>query len=1039
MKLSDLCIRRPVFATVLSLIIVLIGLVSYERLSICEYPKIDAPVVSVQTTYKGASPEIMESQVTQPLEEALSGIEGIDFITSTNRQEQSNITITFNLDRDPSAAAADVRDRVSRARKQLPADVDEPIIQKVEADAHSTIFLAFSSDRYSPMEISDYVDRHVKEMLQVLPGVAQIHIFGERRYSMRIWLDPDRMAAYHLTPQDVEAALKRENVEVPAGRVESRYREFTVLSQTDLATTAQFKRMVIRKGAGDALVRLRDVANVEIGPANKRTLIRFNGRDAVAVGVIKQSTANPLDIAKEVRAKMPAIAASLPPGMHAQIAHDHTLFIQASIKNVYTTIGEAVALVVLIIFLFLRSGRATLVPLVTIPIALIGAFALMYLFGFSINTLTLLALVLAVGLVVDDSIVMLENIWRHIERGEPPIQAALKGAREIGFAVVAMTLTLAAVYVPIGFMQGTTGRLFTEFALTLAGAVLVSGFVALTASPMMCSRLLKHTERHNFAYRAGERLLDGLVSGYRALLGVALRARPLVLLVGIVVAGSGYYFYTHLQTELAPYEDQGTLVVFFKAPQGSTIDYVKKYALQVEHIVASVPEVERYFVVAGYPTVNQGIAFSLLKPWGQRTRRQRDIAASIARKLYAVPGIRAFPINPPPLGRSPRDKPIKVVIQTTHSYAELQKMVTRFIAAAEKNPALSNIDSDLQLNKPQLKITVDRDKAAALGISGETIGHALQTFLGGHQVTRFKREGKQYDVIVQVADRFRTSPVDVPRLYVRGTSGLVQLGNLVRVKETVAPSELNHFDQLRAATITANLAPGAGMGAALKYLQGVAKHDLPAAAQIDYAGQSREFWRSTGSVYITFALALAFIYLVLAAQFESFRSPFIIMLTVPLSMAGGLLALWLDGSTLNIYSQVGLVTLIGLITKHGILIVEFANQNRARGLDAIAAVREAAVVRLRPILMTTGAMVVGAVPLAIATGAGAESRQDIGLVIVGGLLVGTFFTLFVIPAVYTYLAGHPRTVAHPEADEAKDEQASAHDGDRRPPTPVPTL
>ena len=1015
MKLSELCIRRPVFATVLSLVIVLLGLVSYGRLSVREYPKIDPPVVSVQTTYKGASPEIIESQITQPLEDQLSGIEGIDFMTSRSRQEQSNITVTFNLDRDPSAAAADVRDRVSRARKQLPDDVDEPIIRKVESDAQPTIYIAFSSDRQNPMEISDYVDRHVKDVLQTLPGVAQVRVFGERRYSMRIWLDPDRMAAYGVTPQDIEAALRRENVEVPAGRVESRYREFTVLSQTDLVTPDQFNRMVIRKGAGDALVRLHDVAHAELGPEDDRSFIRFKGRSALAAGVIKQATANPLDISREVREHLPQISESLPPGMRAEVAYDRSLFIQESIKKVYVTIGEAVGLVVLIIFLFLRSARATLVPLVTIPVSLIGALALMYLFGFSINTLTLLAMVLAIGLVVDDSIVMLENIWRHIERGERPVDAAIKGAREIGFAVIAMTLTLAAVYVPIGFMQGATGRLFTEFALALAGAVLVSGFVALTASPMMCSRWLKRSEHHNLVYHAGERVLDAINDGYRRALGAALAVRPLVLLAGLAVAGSGYWLFTHLDTELAPYEDQSTLIVLFKAPEGSTISYMDKYARQVEAIVAQVPEIETLFVVSGYPVINSGIAVAHLLPWDQRTRSQQEIAASMRDEVLAVPGITAFPTSRPPLGRSPRDKPINIVIQTTQPYTELQKMVDRFMAEAAKSPALDNLDTDLELNKPQLRIEVDRDKAASLGISGETLGHALQTFLGGQQVTRFKLDGKQYDVIVQVADRFRVSPVDVPRLYVRGASGLVQLGNLVRVHETVAPSELNHFNQLRAATITANLAPGAGMGAALDNLQEVAKRVLPASAQIDYGGQTREFLRSTGGVYVTFALALAFIYLVLAAQFESFRSPFIIMLTVPLSIAGGLLALWLDGSTLNIYSQVGLVTLIGLITKHGILIVEFANQNRERGLDAFDAVREAAVTRLRPILMTTGAMVFGALPLAIAEGAGAESRQDIGLVIVGGLLVGTFFTLFVIPSVYTYLVGRKPVADRHEA------------------------
>jgi multidrug efflux pump len=564
-------------------------------------------------------------------------------------------------------------------------------------------------------------------------------------------------------------------------------------------------------------------------------------------------------------------------------------------------------------------------------------------------------------------------------------------------------------------MQGTTGRLFTEFALSLAGAVIVSGFVALTASPMMCSLWLRRTERHGALYRVGERAIEGLTHGYRRLLGLSLEARPLVLAIGLAVAGSGYFFFSGLQSELAPFEDQGTLLGSLKGPEGSTIAYVDRYARQVEGIIASVPEVDRSFVLSGVPDPNMGRFFAPLKPWSERDRTQLEVAESIKPEMSAIPGVNAVIIQPPPLGRGFREVPVDLVIQTTRPYAELQEMMDRMLARAQRIPGLVNPDSDLQLNTPQLRIQVDRDKAADLGISGEVLGRTLETMLGGRQVTRFKREGKQYDVIVQVADAYRVSPSDVPRLYVRGSEGrLMQLGNLVRIEERVAPQELNHFNQLRAAHLTANLAPGVGLGDVLAALDQAAREELPVGTQVDYGGLSREYRNASGGIYMTFVLALAFIYLVLAAQFESFRSPFIIMFTVPLSIAGGLGALWLDGSSLNIYSQVGLVTLIGLITKHGILIVEFANQNRRHGMDKFRAVREAAAVRLRPILMTTGAMVFGAVPLAIATGAGAESRQDIGLVIVGGLLVGTLFTLFVIPAVYTYLAGAPKVVEHAE-------------------------
>jgi len=1002
--LPELSIKRPVFATVLSLVLVLVGLVSYDRLSVREYPAIDPPVVTVQTDYPGASAAIVETQVTQVLEDSLAGIEGIDFLTSISRQESSQITITFKLDRNPDYAAADVRDRVGRVRGRLPEEIEEPIIQKVEADAQPIMYLAFSSSAHSELEITDYADRYVKDQLQTLAGVAEVRLFGEREYSMRIWLDPERLAAYQLTPQDVEAALRRQNVEVPSGRIESQQREFTVLAETDLRTPAQFNDLVIKE-ANSYLVRLSDVGRAELGALDERRIVRFNGKPAIALGVVKQATANPLEVSQEVNKVLPELAESLPEGMQVRVAHDKSVFIAESIKNVYRTIGEAIVLVVFIIFLFLRSIRATLIPLVTIPVSLIGAFALMYVLGFSINTLTLLALVLAIGLVVDDAIVMLENIYRHVEGGMAPVKAALLGSGEISFAIVAMTITLAAVYAPIGFMTGVTGRLFTEFAWTLAGAVIVSGFVALTLSPMMCSKLLKHQEHHNLFYRIIERFLKGITAGYRALLRGALAMRPLVLLLGLCVAGASYFLFTTIKGELAPVEDQGNIITVFRGPEGATIEYTDAYAKKLEDIALAVPEADRVFVVTGNPTVSQGRVILRIKPWGERNRTQQEIGRSIAPQMVAVPGVVAFPSNPPSLGQSSRSKPINFVIQTSRPYEELQQMVDALLDKVRDYPGLVDIDTDLRMNSPQLDIAVDRDKAAAMGIEIDTLGRTLETMLGGRQVTRFKQEGEQYDVVVKIADIDRQNPDDMRRIYVRSRdNSMVPLSNLITIKETVAPKELNHFDQLRAATITAQLAPGYSLSDGLNFLEKAAKEVLPATAHVEYAGESREFREASAGILLTFLLALAFIYLVLAAQFESFTDPFIIMLTVPLSITGALLALWWSGGTLNIYSQVGLVTLIGLITKHGILILEFSNQLRAKGMPMREAVIEAAALRLRPILMTTGAMVLGAVPLALATGAGAESRQDIGWVIVGGLLVGTLFTLFVIPVVYTYLS-----------------------------------
>ncbi len=1010
MFLPELSVKRPVLATVMSLLIMLIGIIAFDRLTVREYPKIDAPVVSVRTVYTGASPQVIESQVTQPLEDSISGIEGVKTLKSISREEVSQITVEFTNDRDPDLAANDVRDRVSRARGRLPDEVDEPIISKVEADAQAIMWLRLISDRHGALEISDYADRYVADRLKTLPGVASVIIGGERRYAMRIWLDRERLAAYALTPQDVEDALRRQNIEVPSGRIESSQREFTVLSETDLRSPEQFNQLIIREVKGYP-VRLSDVGRAELGAADERNILRVNGNPAVGLGIVKQSTANTLAVAQAVKKEIPKLAAALPAGMQIAVAFDTSVFIEKSITSVYTVMGEALVLVVLVIFLFLRSVRATLIPFVTIPVSLIGACFLIWIMGFSINVLTLLGIVLAVGLVVDDAIVVLENIHRHIEDGMEPIEAALVGGREIAFAVVAMTVTLAAVFAPLAFATGNTGRLFLEFALTVASAVVVSGFVALTLTPMMCSRLLRRESSHGRMYNALERFFTAMSSGYERLLRWSLLHRLYVVAMFVAVAVGGGVLFMTIKSELSPLEDRGFFLSIMSGPEGATKEYMDDYARTWERIFKDVPEINAYFVVVApgldRPNpVNFALSFVSLKPWEERSRKTQAITASIAPKMFAtMPGVLAFPVNPPSLGQSFRNPALQFVVQG-NSYEELDRMVNALLAKARTSPALTNIDSDLKLNKPQLSVDIDREKAAALGIQIETIGRTLETLLGGRQVTRFKREGKQYDVIVKLEDKDRRQPTDLTSIYVRGANGTTtQLSNLVTVRETVAPKELNHFNRLRAAIISANVSPGYTLNEALGFMEKAAGEVLTPEYQTSLDGQSREFRESGKQLYLIFVLALAFIYLVLAAQFESFRGPLVIMLTVPLAVTGALLIMKLTGGTLNVYSQIGLVMLIGLITKNGILIVEFANQLRDQGREKIEALIEACALRLRPILMTTLATVLGAVPLATAVGAGAESRSAIGWVIVGGMSFGTLFTLFVVPVAYTYIVG----------------------------------
>jgi multidrug efflux pump len=832
---------------------------------------------------------------------------------------------------------------------------------------------------------------------------------------MRIWLDPDRMAALGITVQDVEAALRSQNTELPSGRIESQTREFSVLAETDLKTPAEFERVIIRESGG-ALVRLGDIGRAEVGAEDERNIVRVNGRSAVGLGIVKQSTANTLGVARAVKAELPRLQAALPPGMQIKVGFDSSIFIEKSIAAVYRTMLEAMVLVVGVIFLFLRNWRATLIPFVTIPVSLIGAFIFLYAMGFTINVLTLLGLVLAIGLVVDDAIVMLENIYRHIEEGMPPYDAAIKGAKEIGFAVMAMTLTLAAVFAPLAFAEGNTGKLFTEFALTVAAAVLVSGFVALTLTPMMASRILRHETRHNALFNLGERVLKGINAAYTRGLTRVVKHPLIVALVFVLIAVAAFGLLKSLKSELAPTEDRGFFIGFMLAPEGSTLQYTDGYARQLEGMYQNLPEAETAFVVVApgleRPNpVNTALSFVMLKPWEERTRSQMAITESLGPQMFmGMPGVMAFPINPPSLGQSFRNPPLQFVVQAP-SYAELDKSVEALMAKVRAYPGLLNADSDLKLNKPQLKVNINRDKAAQMGVGVDTIGRTLETLLGGREVTRFKQAGEQYSVLVQLDPFSRATPRDLTALYVRGDGGsLTALSNLVAVTETVAPKELNHFDRQRAAVISANIAPGYTLGEALAFMDKAAKETLPKSAHTALDGQSREFGESGQTLAITFGLALIIIYLVLAAQFESFISPFIILLTVPLAATGALLALKLTGATLNVYSQIGLVMLVGLITKHGILIVEFANQLHARGQPKVEAVIEAASLRLRPILMTTAAMVLGAVPLALAHGAGAESRSPIGWVIVGGLLLGTLLTLFVIPVAYTLLTRNPTAV-----------------------------
>ena len=1010
MKISHVSIRRPVFAGVMSLAILLFGVIAFLRLPVREYPNIDPPIVSVVTIYRGASPNVIETEVTNILEEQFATLQGVKTMTSSSREEGSVITIEFELNRDVDEAANDIRDRVSRVRGNLPREINDPIISKVDANAQAVVWLALSSQNHSGLELTDIADRILKEKIQRLPGVGSVILGGERRYAMRVWLDPLRMAAHGLTTQDVESAIRQENAEIPGGRVEGEGREFAVRTHGELDTPEEFGAIVVSRNGND-VVHIHDLADVSVGSADDRTAVRYNGEPAIGLGIVKQSDASTVDVAAAVRRALPELITLLPAGMRLDVAYDSSVFITDSINEVQETLVIALCLVILVVLAFLKSFRATVIPTLAIPVSIIGALAAAYFLGFTLNILTLLALVLAIGLVVDDAIVVLENIYRHMEMGKNRVRSAFDGSKEIGFAVIATTIALVAVFVPLAFLTGSVGRLFNEFGITVAVAVLISGFVALTLTPMLSSKILRplHGTSRSWASRSFDVFFEWLNKSYDRLLRSTLNHRGLMLLGALGTIVLSVIIFKFLPSELVPIEDRGIGFGIVMAPEGSTLGYTDGYMRQVEQRLLDLPERQGVFTATGLGfggpgSVTNGFLFLALKPHSERRKSQQQIIQELFPQLISIPGVLAFVINPPSLGGGVSTSPVEYVLEGD-SYDDLNTSVGIMMGEASRLGYLVNMNTDLHLNKPQLDVNIDRGRASDLGISVADIGSTLETFLGGRIVTNFKRGTKQYDVILQMRAQKRSAPDAIPDLYIRGSGGLVQLANLVRVSETVAPKELNHYNRVRSATITANLVPGVSLEQALDDLDRIAAVKLPGSIKRELAGESLEYKTSSSGLYFMFLLAIVFIYLVLSAQFESFVHPFTILFSVPLAVFGALLTLFIFGQTLNIYSQIGLIMLIGLVTKNAILIVEFANQLRARGSSAIEAVIQAATIRLRPILMTSFATIFGVLPIAIGLGAGAESRRPLGLAVVGGLFFSTFLTLVIVPTVYTMLAG----------------------------------
>jgi multidrug efflux pump len=994
---------------VMSIVIILFGVIGMNYLGIREYPSVDPPIITVTTNYVGANADIIESQITEPLEEAVNGIAGIRSITSVSRDGRSTLTVEFNLSVDLEAAANDVRDRVSRSIGRLPPDTDPPIVSKADADSDPIIFLNIQSDQRSMLELTSIAENVFKERLQTIDGVSEIRIWGAKRYAMRLWINPERLSAYNLTPLDVQNALNRENIELPSGMVEGLNTELTVRTLGRLVTPEDFNNMILKEEGG-SIVRFRDIGHAELGPENIRTVLKRDGIPMVGNAIIPQPGANNVEIADEFYRRLEQIKKDLPEDIRLGIGFDKTEYIRASIAEVQQSIYLAFGLVVLIIFLFLRDWRTTIIPVLVIPISLIGTFFIMYLADFSINVLTLLGIVLAIGLVVDDAVVVLENIYAKIEAGLTPLQAALKGSREIFFAVVATTVALAAVFMPVIFLQGITGRLFREFGVVIAGAVIISSFVALTLTPMLAAKILKRRARQPIFYRLTEPFFVWLTNSYRNTLNGFMRYRWLGFVIMALAGGMIYYIGSQLQSELAPLEDRGRIRAFARGPEGSTFEYMDDYITKlVDLMKEDVPE--RIGIISNTSpgfgattSVNSGTAFIVLSDASERERSQAQILNALAPKVRNLTGAVTFLSQEQSIGDQRAGLPVQYVLQAPN-FERLQETVPRFLEAAGNNPTFNFVDADLKFNKPELNISIDRQKARDLGVSVLDIAQTLQLGLSGQRFGYFIMDGKQYQVIGQLERESRNKPIDVRSLYVRNGSGqMIQLDNLIRLDERTTPPSLFRFNRFVSATISASLADGKTIADGIEAMDAIAKEVLDEGFYTELAGPSKDFAESSSSLLFAFSLAILLVYLVLAAQFESFIDPFIIMFTVPLALAGAVLSLWYFGQTLNIFSQIGIIMLVGLVAKNGILIVEFANQRKEQGLNRLEAIKDAAVARFRPILMTSLSTVLGVLPIALALGAGSESRVSMGIAVIGGLLFSTLLTLFVIPAIYAYLS-----------------------------------
>jgi len=1003
-QLPALCIKRPVFAIVLNVLLIIVGIVGFERLSIRQLPIMEQFVANIQTVYMGASADLIEEEVTTRIENRLTGVEGIDAILSSSREGVSDITIRFQPNYDIGEGLNDVRDKLSSVRGGLPAEADDPILTKADPNTSPTIFIGFNDEKRSPLELTDYIERYVRADFEQIQGVARVQVFGRRDYSVRVWLDPNQMAARQITAGDVADTLHEQNQTLPGGSIESNARDYPISTDTKLKHVDEFRNLIIRDEAGD-FIRLNDVAQVEMGALDDNSAVRIDQRSAVVLALIPQATSNPVDISREAIKRLEVINRSLPEGMVGAVAYDEAIFIDQSITEVYKTIFEAIILVVLVVFGFLGSMRSTAIPIITIPLCLCATFAVIYFLGYTINSMTLLAIVLAIGLVVDDAIVMLENVYRHIEEGLTPMAAALKGSSEIAFAIVAMTITLAAVYAPIGFTQGLTGDVFREFAFTLAGAVLISGFVALTLSPMMCAYLLKPHGKRNRYQEHLEHGFERLFIAYRRFLYYSLGKRNWVLVGFVLIAAVGVFLFATLKQELAPVEDTGAILTMISAPTGSSFEYTDTHVQQVAQVLAQIPEQTGVVSVAGFPSATGGIIFTRLKDWGDRERSQTDIINSVQGQLISVPGVRAFAIDLPPISSTGGNNPIDMVVQISGSYSDLANIMENLVTQLQKYPGLNSIESSLKMDSQQIAISIDRELAANLQISPEDINDTLNIMVAGRHITDFDIAGESYEVMVQMPEEYRQAPYQLQSVYVRSGNGtMVPLSSLVTAKSVVKADSLPHYNRLRSASLTANLNPGYSVGEAVEYVEALAPKVLPESAKYSWEGMTRDYVNSSGEMIFTVILALVFIYLALSAQFESFKDPLVIMLTVPFSILGAVLLLHVTGGTNNLYTQIGFVTLIGLITKHGILITEFANSLQREGKAFYDAIVEASVLRIRPILMTTGATALGALPLALASGAGAVSRQQMGWVIVGGMIIGTLFSLLVVPIAYSYLS-----------------------------------